>query len=153
MIAALGFLLAAAFAAQLAVVGGAAWGPLAPDPTPLLVALAGRTLPAGRRPLAALAIGLGRGLVLLEPAGGHVLAAWLGGELVALLVGRGGRGAARWLIAGGLGAGAFLLVARGLATFGASASAGLPLLGGVLLVPLLAGFAALAGGSRRRRRA
>lgn len=157
MIVAAGMLLLGAFAAQLALVGGAAWGPLAPDPTPLLVAVAGRTLAADRRALVALAIGLGRALVLLEPAGGHVLAVWLGIELVALLVGRGSRRqggrASPWFIAGAIGAGAILLAARLLGAAGAPTSAGLGLLSGVLLVPIAWMLGALVGLSGRRRRA
>lgn len=65
----------AVFTSQLGVLAQSWMGALAPDPFVLPVALAGLHLPRRRLLGAALALGWGRALVMLEPAGAHVLAA------------------------------------------------------------------------------
>ena len=71
-------LLLLTLAATQAALLAAPWtGGLALDPTVCLAAFAGLYWPRRTLPLAALALGWGRSVVLLEPAGGQILCAWL----------------------------------------------------------------------------
>ncbi len=76
-------LLLAVTATQIHVVADAWLGPAAPDPTVCLAAFCGLYWPRGTLPLAALALGWGRAMVLVEPAGGQVLCALVALALVA----------------------------------------------------------------------
>ncbi len=71
-------LLLLTLAATQAALLAAPWtGGLALDPTVCLAAFAGLYWPRRTLPLAALALGWGRAVVLLEPAGGQILCAWV----------------------------------------------------------------------------
>lgn len=95
---------------------GQLWlGEYAPDPTILVAVLCALALPPRRMVFAAVLLGWGRAVVLLEPAGGQVLCAWGAMAVVAglrsqlqLLEGTG------YVLGCVIGAGCWSLVARGL---------------------------------------
>lgn len=70
-------------AAQAYVVTESWVGVQAPDPVVCLAAFAGLYWPRRALPLAALALGWGRAAVLVEPAGGQILCAWVAVTVVA----------------------------------------------------------------------
>ena len=76
-------LLLSVAAAQAYVVAAAWLGLQAPDPVVGLAAFAGLWWPRRTLPLAALVLGLGRAVVLAEPAGGQVFCAWFALAVVA----------------------------------------------------------------------
>ena len=76
-------LLAAVLLGQLHVLGVAWFGPWVPDPVVVLAAIAGLHWQRQRLLGAALVLGWGRALVLLEPAGAHILCAALALMVVA----------------------------------------------------------------------
>lgn len=76
-------LLLSVAAAQGHVVAAAWLGLQAPDPMVGLAAFAGLWWPRRTLPLAALVLGLGRAVVLAEPAGGQIFCAWLALAVVA----------------------------------------------------------------------
>jgi len=120
---------------------GAAWaGAFVPDPFVCLAAFAGLYWPRRGLAGAALALGLGRALVIMEPAGGQVLCAW--GALLVLASQREAfdRGRPATLAAAALLVAVTWTVLAWLLALisGAPVSAGLSLFTGAALAPLLA---------------
>jgi hypothetical protein len=120
----------------------------APDPIICLAAFAGLYWPRRTLLLAAIALGWGRALVLLEPAGGQILCAWLTLAVVASQRGDHARTSWVWFVTAALLAAATWSTAGVMVrlAFDVPLQAGLELfLGAVLSIPL----AGLAQGTAR----